>query len=223
MRYMIFIFIPVLFFGCKQAIAGNPYKYEPFVDSNKVWYVSENPDAYPATVWPHKIFLGNDTTINSKIYKKVIDCRGDSIENNCSQHLLGYIRETDDRKVYWCERFFGRTPADILLYDFNAKINDTIDNWIVSKIDTVKIQNIERKRITLRNCTTYSKTWIEGIGNMADLLGHAGRSDCDPKTGIVALRTGGSLFRQTCVMQGTDFIYKYNEDSECWKYKGHKR
>ncbi|MEI6750235.1 MAG: hypothetical protein WCM93_13835, partial [Bacteroidota bacterium] len=145
MRNLIFIFIPVLLFSYKKDNAGNNDKFDSIVDNGKVWYVSEYPNPCPSCIWPHKIFFGEDTTINLNIYKKVIDCIGDSIENNCSERVLGYIRETGDKKVYWFMSFFGRAPADILLYDFNAKINDTIDNWIVSKIDSVKVQNIQRK------------------------------------------------------------------------------
>ena len=67
------------------------------------------------------------------------------------------MRETSDKKVYWYVGLFSQPASDILLYDFNAKINDTIDNWIVTKIDTVNILNINRKRITLKNCEPYIK------------------------------------------------------------------
>jgi len=216
--FIISILISIVF-SCKKD--NSEVKTSDLIVANdKVWYISEYPDPCPSCVWPHKIFLGEDTTINSKFYKKVVDCVGDSLENNCSERILGYIRETGDKKVYWFVSFFGRDLSDILLYDFNAKINDTIDNWIVSKIDTVKVQNIERKRITLENCTPYSKTWIEGIGDMSDLLAYVGRTVCDYQTGIVIVSEGGSGYKQTCVKQGNDFVYKDTEDSECWIYKG---
>ena len=169
-----------------------------------------------------KSFFGKDTIIKSNVYKAVLDYRGDSIESDCKASILGYLRETSDKKVYWHVGFFGHNASDILLYDFNAKINDTIDNWIVTTIDTVKILNINRKRLTLKNCTSYEKYWIDGIGDMSDLLSYNSRPICDYKKGIVIMNSGGSGYRQNCVTQGNEFIYKYSSASDCWIYKGYK-
>ena len=166
MRNLILILIPILLLNCKKDNANNSNKMDLIVDNSKVWYVSEYPDPCPGCSWPHKIVFGKDTTINSNIYKVILDYRGDSIESNCKASILGYMRETSDKKVYWHVGLFGNVASDILLYDFNAKINDTIDNWIVTKIDTVKILNIKRKRIILKNCEPYTKYWIDGIGDM---------------------------------------------------------
>lgn len=222
MRNLILILISILLFNCKRDNTNNDNKIDFLVDNSKVWYVSEFPDPCPNCTWPHKIVLGKDTTINSSIYKTILDYCSDSIEGKGKATILGYIRETADKKVYWHIGFFGRAASDILLYDYNAKINDTIDNWIVTKIDTVKILNINRKRITLKNCEPYKKYWIDGIGDMADLLSYNSRTICDYKTGIVTMTSGGSGYRQNCVKQGNEFIYKDSLAKDCWIYKGYK-
>jgi len=222
MRNLIFILIPVLFFNCKKDYADKNNKFDSIVDNRKVWYVSEYPNTCPSCVWPHMIVFGKDTTINSNIYKVILDYRGDSLECNSKATILGYMRETFNKKVYWNVGFFGRAASDILLYDYNAKINDTIDNWIVTRIDSINILNVTRKRITLKNCGSYEKYWIEGIGDMSDLLSYNSRTICDYKTGLVMMTSGGSGYRQNCVKQGIEFIYKDSLANDCWIYKGNK-
>jgi hypothetical protein len=220
MRNLIFILIPVLFFNGQSDNVDNYNKDDSIIDNRKVWYVSEYPNPCPSCVWPHKIVLGKDTTINSNIYKVILDYRGDSLEANSKATILGYMRETFDKKVYWNVGFFGRAASDILLYDYNAKINDTIENWIVTRIDSVNILNVNRKRITLKDCEQYEKYWIEGIGDMSDLLAYNGRTICDYKTGFVMMTSGGSGYKQNCVKQGNELIYKDSLVNDCWIYKG---
>ena len=219
MRNLIFILISVLLFNCKKDNNNNNNKFDSIVDNGKVWYVSEYPDPCPSCVMTHKIVFGKDTTINSNIYKVILDYRGDSLEGNSKATILGYMRETFNKKVYWNVGFFGRPASDILLYDYNAKINDTIDNWIVTRIDTINILNVNRKRITLKNCEPYKKYWIDGIGDMSDLLSYNSRTICDYKTGIVGMSIGGSGYRQNCVKQGNEIIYKDSllNDSSIYK------
>jgi hypothetical protein len=217
MKNVFLVLISTLLFNCTKDNADN--NLGSIVDANKVWYISEFPDYCRSCVRPHKIVLGKDTTIGSAIYKIILDYHGDPIESNCKASIRGYLRETSDQKVYWYVKLFLNPPSDILVYDFNARINDTIDHWIVSKIDTVNIFNVNRKRITLINCLRQEKYWIDGIGNMADILSFGSGTICDYKTGIVMENVGGSGFRLNCVKQGDEFIYKNPAALECWIYK----
>lgn len=202
-----------------MADSDSTYNTGSIVESGKVWYISEYPNSCRSCIRPHKIVFGKDTIIKSNTYKAILDYRGDSIESDCKASTFGYMRETSDKKVYWHVGFFGRNASDILLYDFNAQINDTIDNWIVTKIDTVNILNINRKRLTLKNCSSNEKYWIDGIGNMADLLSYNSQSICDYKTGIISMISGGSGYRLNCVKQANICIYKDSLASDCWIYK----
>ncbi|MGE5395715.1 MAG: hypothetical protein ACM3P1_13310 [Candidatus Saccharibacteria bacterium] len=205
--------------GCRKE-AENKSTIDSLVSNNKVWYVSEYPDPCPGCVWPHKIQLGKDTVIDNKTYQPIHDYTGDAIEShNVTPRVLGYLRETADGKVYWLQGSNNLNADEILLYDFKARVNDTIENLVVTKTDTVNILNVKRKRILLRDCTT-TYEWIEGIGNMADILSYANRPVCDYKTGIVCEMVGGSGFKQTCVRQGNNFIYKDSTSNDCWHYAG---
>jgi hypothetical protein len=223
MKNLILILISFFLVDCQKDNSDNNDKTNLFVDNSKVWYVSEYPNPCPSCIWPHKIVLGKDTIINSDIYKTILDYHDDAIESNCKPSNLGYIRETPGKKVYWHIKLFNEPASDILIYDFNAQINDTIDNWIVTKIDTINILNINRRRITLRNCEQTEKYWIGGIGNMSDLLSYASRTICDFKTGIVMMDIGGSGYKQNCVKQGDEYIYKDSLATDCWTYQGDTR
>jgi hypothetical protein len=221
MKTLILILISILLFNYQNDNRDNS-KNDMLVENGKVWYVSEYQNHRPSCVWPHKIVLGKDTTINSNSYKVILDYHGDSLESKSKATILGYIRETSDKKVYWHIGFFGRPATDILIYDFNASVNDTIDNWIVTKIDTIKVLNKNRKRLSMKNCDPGIKYWIEGIGDMSDLLSYANRTICDYSGDITINVSGGSGYRQTCVKQGNDYIFKDSLTNDCWNYKVNK-
>ena len=59
--------------------------------------------------------------------------------------VYGYLRETEDGKVY-----FRRGIEDVLLFDFNAEVGDTVRGLVVIKIDTVNIYgDVVSKRLHL--------------------------------------------------------------------------
>lgn len=219
MRNILLLTLIAFCISCKKD-TDNTVTPGRIVNSNKVWYVSEFPDPCPGCVWPHKIQLGKDTVINYKTYKPIHDYTGDSIESHITApKLLGYLRETSDSKVYWLQKNTIENATEIVLYDFNARINDTIDQLIVTKIDTIKILNSNRKRISLRDCSNHYE-WIDGIGDMSYILSYNARPVCDYKNGITAVEVGGSGFKQTCVMQGDEFIYKNCDSNDCWHFTG---
>jgi len=194
------------------------------VDNEQVWYISEFPNSCPSCVWPHKITFGKDTIINSLVYKEILDFRGEEYESESKAYSLGYLYETTDKKVYWNVSLFGHPSADILIYDFNAQINDTIYNyWIVTNIDSVNILGTKRKRIELRNCDSKQNYWIEGIGDLSDLLAYPSLAICDFKSNIVGYKQGASGFKLNCVEKGSNIIYKNSENNNCWFYKGYDK
>ncbi len=221
MKCFLIVLFSLFALNCSKNNEDSLDKIDLIVDNSKVWYISESPNSCPTCIWPHKIVLGKDTSINSFIYKTILDYCGDSQENNCEARIRGYIRETLDKKVYWYAKHYDNVASDVLIYDFNARINDTIDKWIVKKIDTVTIYNTDRKRITLVNCESNENYWIDGIGNMADILSYHSRTICDYETGMVVNNVGGSRFKLNCVKQGEEFIYKDPLDTDCWIYKGY--
>lgn len=224
MKNLVFLLFLVLLCNCKKENTDPDCGTNSIVDSEKVWYISESPNPCPGCIWPHKITFGKDTTINSFVYKEVLDFRGEELESESKAYNLGYLRETADKKVYWNISLFGRPAEDILIYDFNAQVNDTIDKfWIVTDIETVEIQGIERKKISLINCASNETHWIEGIGDLTDLLYYTSRPICGFDSEIVGMSVGGSWYTLNCVEKNSSLIYKNTESNDCWMYKGYEQ
>ena len=221
MRLLAILLISFFLINCQKVNSDLSSKTDLLVDSSMVWYISEYPNPCPWSTSPHKIKFEKDTIINNQSYKAIIDYCGDSIESNLIKGIhLGYIRETEDRKVYWYVKLFNEKATDILIYDFNAKVGETIDQWVVQKIDSVKILNKNRKRITLKFvCSNETKFWIDGIGDMSDILSYTSRPICDEESGIIGISVGGSQFQQTCVLKGQEYVYRDSSCTDCWVYK----
>lgn len=142
--------------------------YYPLVQTNKVWTISYYFSFPPSQIKFMKI--SGDTTINSKVYNKVLQTN-DSVNNPWT--LDGYIRETNDHKVY-----FSTNPniSEFLYYNFNLALGDSVyirglpNPFIADTVDSVQVSNEEfRKRVVLSACSGYD-TWIEGIGSLFGLI-----------------------------------------------------
>ena len=191
--------------------------YDKFVDSTKVWFISEHPDYCRSCILNHSIKFEKDTVINSIHYFTIIDYSRDSTINKVLKR--GYIRETTNKKVYWLTGFFGKQSFEILLYDFDANVNEHFDKWIVTQVDSIIIMDIQRKRIHLVNsCLDQSKIWIEGIGDLSDLLNYQCQPKCDEKTGTIGITEGCSGFVQTCVTKNGELIFQNPNYINCWNY-----
>lgn len=77
----------------------------------------------------YEFYTSNDTMVNGQQYKKVMSSQVDSTVG-VTAYLDGYIREdTINKKVYYLNvRDFGfvQDTAEILLYDFDVDLGDTI-------------------------------------------------------------------------------------------------
>ena len=119
--------------------------------------------------------LTSDTIVNEIKYKKLF-YTADSLSEIWILNSL--IREdTIKRKVYYLDTDLGACTqcGERLLYDFDLKINDkfyytegqdTIMKYSVFNVDSVLIDKVRHKRISL----SYGLTWIEGIGDTAGLV-----------------------------------------------------
>jgi hypothetical protein len=223
MKNFIIPLMLMLCLSCKKDHVNNT-PIDSMLDENKVWYISQYPDNCQNIIVPFKVMLGKDTTINSEIYKPVCIYSGDTIESKAvKKEIYGFLRETTDKKVYWYVNYFDKPASDILLHDFNAKINDTIHQWVVTKVDTIKVQNISRKRITLVNyCFNDTKEWIDGIGDMAELLRYFSQTTCEFVNGDYSewVCAGCPGYKQVCVTKGNELIFKDSDSPECWIYRG---
>jgi hypothetical protein len=146
---------------------------------------------------------GGDTTIDSKVYNKVL-LTNDSISNPWTSD--GYIRETSDHKVYFST---NPTISEFLIYNFNLTPGDSVSLWglpypfIADTVDSVQVSNGEfRKRWVLSGCAGYD-TWIEGIGSLYGLI-YSGEN-C----------MVGEIDKLVCMLQNDIIVYHDPHYSTC--------
>ena len=180
MRTLLIIFAASILLN--TSVSGQDYF--PFPTQNASWNIylettCEN-DSPPDTFLMRYVIQG-DTTINEKDYCRIVVEKGDTV--NPSVEPVGGIREEGKKVYYFGKGFLGNeTEEEILLYDFNVHINDTVNHssngfWksIVLDIDSILVGNKYRKRYQVDNGWYYHTPdyIIEGIGSVINgLLGH---------------------------------------------------
>ena len=185
------------------SLVAKTQQYYPFPVSNARWIESVG---WFEIGWDQTCYLKNDTTIDNKTYNKVYHIYDHSQHDTLNGTYLGCIREDSLKRVYFLPS--TENPIDcivpstneLLLYDFNVKIGDTITYFIdtleyydtlrylynvITGIDSIEIKNEIRKRIEFSSYETLGsliKTgyWIEGIGSTLGLLSPIQYSDCGP-------------------------------------------
>jgi hypothetical protein len=58
---------------------------------------------------------------------------------------------------------------------------------------------------------------------MTDILGYNSQAKCLGNSGLVINVSGAGWYRQTCVLKGSEYIYKDTLNSNCWHYKGYRK
>lgn len=181
-----FIFSLLVLFGFSQASV-----YHPFPDSNAAWRDSYgNVAMFPpgcancVSDSEYAFVLGGDTAINGTKYHKLME-EGTNIyygsNINYGQYhkrFYGAIREDTMKHIYLCcTSQLGN--HDTLLYDFNMKVGDTLNEYnsssalyngplYVTSIDSVQLlDSTYRKAFFLNDSNSMI---IEGIGSMNGLL-----------------------------------------------------
>jgi len=152
---------------------GQTNVYHPFPDSNVAW--SEF-DYYQGVCEPpnyckYTLFIQGDTTLNTLHYHKIYSNDSSSIS------YVGGLRE-NNRRIYYFDK---NCSHDILLYDFNLNIGDSIllscmycDTTYPMYMKVVSIDSILLSDMTYRKEINFnwgpSMSWIEGIGSKFGLL-----------------------------------------------------
>ena len=92
--------------------------YVPFPDSNATWSEIDfyQGYCYPPSYCKYTLFINGDTIINSQAYHKIYS------NDSSSNSYRGGLRENNKRIYY----FDKDCTHDILLYDFNLNIGDSI-------------------------------------------------------------------------------------------------
>lgn len=193
-------------------IAG--YGQTPFslVDTNKIWSVLNITFQDNGTGSNFYKFSGDTTKNNLKYFKVYQSYDSTKLQWIYAQKL---VRE-DSGKVY--KRDYRDT--DILIYDFNLHLKDTIilealfeqqAKWVVDSIDSIKIRDTFHKRMFLQysECSgCLIDTWISGIGSLLGVL-NSGNMTIDFSTELL------------CVEDKDGYLYKNSNYQSCYySYEG---
>jgi hypothetical protein len=130
-------------------------------------------------------------------------------------YRIGFLREDSINRVFFRNEL---TLNEILILDFNVGIKDTIqlgsldtyDNEFevyVDSIDTITVENVERKRYFLYTemAGFSTEVWIEGIGSLSGFPFNY--------FGLV----GGDSYFLLCAHISDTLIYHKPEFSTCWE------
>jgi hypothetical protein len=203
----IILFLLLAFPNCLIA-----QKYVPFPTDNAEWNVVQigGDIAFPPDTMLFQYSLQGDTTINGIAYRKL--CQKIGTVDDPFYRRIGALRE-QDKKIYVVEPDLGYSNDEILLYDFNKQVGDTLTiegwvNYIITGIDSIKIGNEFRKRY---KTTDYNHDIpgyiIEGIGNVSSGLFEA----------IIPIPTGVYSAERTfiCFSQNGETVYLNPAFTDC--------
>ncbi len=157
-------------------------EYVPFPTDSTVWKQSwaTGDSGYQTGSGAYLQYLLGDSLINGKTYSLLYHgwypYSPDSIPPSIAQmELEGGIRE-ENKRVYYTDLWNGEFLDEVLLYDFNLEVGDTLHcgmyvhfpTMVVENIDSVQILNGSyRKRYTLIGHGSWGTPYvIEGIGSV---------------------------------------------------------
>lgn len=219
--FSVIVLLTVIFLlsGCKEEPANfNEINIKKdttysFVAKNKIWSTGYLGIDYLALPLPYYypsysdyIKIGDDTTINGRLWSKILESKDEKHENWKFRYC--YIME-NDKKVFlkWI------TGGDeILMYDFSKKAGDTIklksiysynsseDSFIVDSVKVLPVlNNIQRRHFFLHAQITqgWRFIWIEGFGSIQGFFENTG-----------TYRDFGGINRLICVEENNLVTYK---------------
>ena len=145
--------------------------YHPLFEEGKVWVSCESQNWRDEFNYSVSFFINGDTVINNHNCKKMWMQQQLFKNTTASYHFACY---EDHGKVYL---YFQNNPRPRLLCDFNAEVGDTIITdsllaqlphprglWVVTKIDSIDVNNQLRKRLYVSGEGNRKDIWVEGIG-----------------------------------------------------------
>lgn len=147
--------------------------YLPFIESGKTWaYMDSVPTSRPPYPPTDRAFFkyveaADDRMVDNIIWTKLkyyFKRRGEEIKDKEYEGILGYISEKDGRLYY--SKDLQNIDMTIPEIDMNLKEGDVFIGHLVTKVDSICVNGIVRKRIALRTDGILQKTacFVEGIG-----------------------------------------------------------
>jgi len=175
----------------------------PFQDSSYTW--TEAGFIAPGDVITMKYkFDAEPIFINGLFYFDIL--YNDQQNGGQWNHTSIYLRYADNRIYH------GNNTEDFAIIDYNLQPNDLFynpfgANYVVTAIDSITLENGERRKRIEVHCDGWDNTpiyWIEGIGSTAGL----GLSNITCYSDI-----GGALL---CVHKNDTLVYQNPEYNSCW-------
>lgn len=185
----------LFFILCCLPIMTTAQQYYPFPTNNAVWRESRS-ETYGASnsiFRNFQNFINGDTVFSGKIYHKIYKTGynygmngGGDFSHSYVNEYVGAIREDSSKRVF----FYGN--HEVLLYDFNIQIGDTLpqiyvdtipamygtynqSNFIysVNSIDSVLVSGVYHKRFKIVYANGNGNLYlIEGIGASTGLISY---------------------------------------------------
>ena len=175
---LLFTILGLLLALCSNYGKAQEYEYVPFPTQNAIWselFYYYGSQEYPNDTMNVKYALfDKDTVLFDKIWQKLYMVF-DSVPYKENAELEGFLLE-ENKIIYYMNSNLTNGGK---LYDFNAKVGDTITVNIpipidvrVYKIDSVNINEKLRKRFHLDfgEGMDFGIKWIEGIGSLNGIL-----------------------------------------------------
>ncbi len=209
MKNLIITFVTALLI---EPIYAQP-TYYPLIETGKTWHVVEGGFGGFST-YTYKV--EGDTMISQENFKILYRSYE---EFPVSWEKYGYIREDEDKKVYYSPFNFNDTIFNepSMVYDFGVELNDTLTitsfaynspydlEIVITGIDSVLIGENKRRRVTFACEFFYDNFWIEGIGSNNGLL--------EPGFYCYIVCPISELI---CVKEGNNVIYHVGYYDDCY-------
>ena len=161
-------------------ISPNSYNqdYIPFNFQDGIWIEEE---FCKGDMINRQLFCKGDTLINNQTYNKLYEFTISFYEpgyypDTIFTHYVGAIRNNESKQVLYRSTW---DTSDIIIYDFNLNLGDTIDladgKFIITDIDSVEYCGRYHKRyIESLSFPFFPIVLVEGIGFSNGLLGYYG-------------------------------------------------
>lgn len=195
---LLFALLLIYNFSISQTIVDSTQEWNTFLISEQGFQVGHE-----------LIRFGNDTTVNTNVYKKVLRLIS---EPQSSWSSYGLIRETTDKKIYYRT---DTSNQEYLLYNFSLNLHDTVISTVISSynsgavtylqsaplvvqsIDSILVGTKFRKQLHMFSFYAGIETdqWVEGMGSLSGML-HS-------NFGFV----GGDTYKLLCFLQNDSLFY----------------
>ncbi|MCD6017762.1 MAG: hypothetical protein K0S53_883 [Bacteroidetes bacterium] len=184
--------------------------YKPFPEGNAIWSVNKNSTTVSGY---YKYQTSGDTLIGAYTYNKVLyayNLTPGPFNFSPYTFEFAYRNDSINKKVYYLD-VTGGANIDILWYDFNLNVGDTVPSTyaygrymtsrdrVVQSIDSILICGSYHKRFNF-NCIDDASDLVEGVGFMDHFVQSRRDNEC-PFEPVEVYYTGFSTCYFTSVKE----------------------